>query len=143
MSDATDALENDFMELFFKATTWANVAQNNGTSPVTDWSQSLHTSSPGDAGNQTTNEIGYTSYVRKTNVRTGSGWSVTGGVASPVANQDFAAGTGGSGTATHMGLGRDSTSTGRLFMYGAISPNIVCGSGITPRLTTSTTYTLA
>jgi hypothetical protein len=143
MSDATDALENDFMELFLKATAWANIADNAASSPVANFSQSLHTSSPGDAGNQTTNEIAYTSYVRKTVARSGTGWNVTGGVGTLAANQDFAAGTGGSGTATHFGLGRDASSTGRLWVYGTVTPNIVTGNGVTPRLTTSTSITLA
>lgn len=143
MSDASDALENDFSELFFKATNWANIADNAASSPNTNLYLSLHTSSAGDAGTQTTNEITYTSYARKAVLRSASGFSVTGGVTTLVANNDFVAGTGGSGTASHMGLGRDSTSTGRLWMHGTVTPNIVTGNGITPRLTTATSFTLA
>jgi len=142
MSDASDALENDFMELFLKATNWANIADNAASSPVTNFSQSLHTSSPGEAGNQTTNEIAYTSYARKTVARS-TGYTVTGGVGTLAANQDFVTGTGGSGTATHFGLGRDTSGTGRLWPFGTVTPNIVTGSGITPRLTTSTAITLS
>jgi hypothetical protein len=143
MSDASDALENDFAELFFKATNWANVADNAASSPNTLWYLGLHTSSAGDAGNQTTNEIGYTSYARKSVARSGVGFSVTGGVASLAANQDFVTGTGGSGTASHMALGRDASGTGRMFLHGTVTPNIVTGNTITPRLTTSTTFTIA
>jgi hypothetical protein len=56
---------------------------------------------------------------------------------------DFPTGTGGSGTATHLGLGTASTSTGILELYGTVTPNIVTGSGVTPRLTTSSTFTIA
>jgi hypothetical protein len=143
MSDASDALENAFMLLFFNATNWANVADNAASSPITNWQLSLHTSSPGDAGNQTTNEIGYTSYARKAVARSGSGFTVTGGQAVLAANQDFVAGTGGSGTASHFGLGTASSSTGILEMYGTVTPNIVTGNGVTPRLTTSTQFNLA
>src|SRR5688572_19726063 len=98
MSDASDNLENDFMLLFFNATTWANVAQNNASSPVTAWAFSLHTSSPGEAGNQTTNEATYTGYgTRPTKLRASGagGFTVTGGSASPADNVDFPAGSGG------------------------------------------------
>jgi hypothetical protein len=143
MSDASDAFENGLALLFFNATTWANVAQNASSGPVTDWSLSLHTSSPGEAGAQNTNEITYTNYARKTVVRTNVGFTVAAAVTSLAANQDFVTGAGGSGTATHMGLGTLSSGAGVLKLYGAITPNIVTGNGITPRLTTSTTFTIA
>lgn len=143
MSDASDAFENAAMLLFFNATAWANVADNAATSPIANWQMGLHTSSPGDAGDQTTNEIAYTSYARTAVARTGGGWTVTGGQAVPAANIDFPAGTGGSGTASHFGLGTASSSTGILEIYGTVTPNIVTGDGVTPRLTTSTAITLA
>lgn len=143
MSDASDALENAFMLLFFNATPWANVADNAAASPVTNWSLSLHTASPADAGSQITSEIAYTSYARKTVARTSGGFTVTAGQAVLAANQDFVAGTGGSGTATHFGLGTLASGAGVLEMYGTVTPNIVCGSGITPRLTTATNFNLS
>ncbi len=57
------------------------------------------------------------------------------------ANQDFVTGTGGSGTATHFGIGTDASGTGKLLYKGEIDPDIVCGNGVTPRLTTGTTVT--
>ncbi len=143
MSDASDNFENDLALLFFNATAWANVADNAASSPVTSWYLSLHTSSAGDSGNQTTNEVSYTSYARVARTRNSGGFTVTGGQAVLAANADFPAGTGGSGTATHMGLGNASSSTGRLQLHGSISPSIVTGNGITPRLTTSTSFTIA
>lgn len=143
MSDASDNFENDVMLLVFNATAWANVADNAASAPLTAWYLGLHTASPGDSGNQTTNEITYTSYARKSVARTSGGFTVTGGAAALAANNDFVAGTGGSGTATHFSVGNASSSTGRLQVYGTVTPNIVTGNGITPRLTTSTTITLA
>lgn len=139
---ASDSLENAFMLLFFNATAWANVADNAATSPITNWQLSLHTSSAGEAGNQTTNEIAYTSYARKAVARTSGGFTVTTNTAVLAANQDFVTGTGGSGTATDFGLGTAASSTGVLEIYGSISPSIVCGSGVTPRLTTSTSFSI-
>lgn len=139
---AADGFENSFFLLFFNATNWANVADNAATSPFANWQLSLHTSSAGEAGNQTTNEIGYTSYTRKAVARTSGGFTVSTNSAVLAANQDFVTGTGGSGTATDFGLGSASSGTGILEIYGSISPSIVTGNGVTPRLTTSTSFTI-
>ncbi len=143
MSDASDNFENDLSLLFFNATNWANVADNAVSTPISNWQLSLHTSSPGEAGNQTTNEIGYTNYARVAKARSGSGFTVTGGSTVLASNADFPAGGGGSGTATHLGLGNASSASGRLQLYGTISPSIICGSGITPRLTTATQFVIS
>jgi hypothetical protein len=139
---ASNAFENALMLLFFQATAWANVADNAASSPITNWQLGLHTADPGEAGDQTTSEIGYTSYARVARARTSGGFGVSAGVASLAANTDFPAGTGGSGTATHLGLGTASSGAGILEMSGTVTPNIVTGNGVTPRLTTSTTFSL-
>jgi hypothetical protein len=139
---ASNAFENALMLLFFNATPWANVADDAADSPITEWQESLHTADPGEGGNQSSSEITYTSYARVGVARSDSGFSVSGGVASHAANVDFPAGTGGSGTATHVGLGTAASSTGTLMMSGTITPNIVTGNGVTPRLTTSTTFSI-
>lgn len=134
---------NDLAALIFEATAIADYADNDATSPATNLYISLHTASPGVGGSQTTNESAYTSYVRTAVARTGVGWDTTGGVVTPAANIDFAAGTGGSGTVTHMCIGRDSSGAGKLLMFGTVTPNIVTGNGVTPRLTTATAITWA
>lgn len=140
---ASDAFEQAAALLFFNGTNWANVADNAASSPFTNWYLSLHTADPGDAGDQTTSEITYTSYARKATARTSGGFTVTAGTAVLAANADFVAGTGGSGTATHVGLGSASTAAGILEMSGTVTPNIVTGNGVTPRLTTSTSFAIA
>lgn len=136
-----DTYENDLLKLLFNATAIANVADNAATSPLTNLYVSLHTADPGEAGNQTTSEIAYTSYARTAVARTTGGWTVTANSVSPVANIDFVAGTGGSGTATYFAVGSASSSTGKIFYSGTVTPNIVTGNGITPRLTTATAIT--
>ena len=137
-----NTFENDLQKLIFNATAIANIADNAASSPLTNLYCTLHTSDPGEAGDQTTNEIAYTSYARATVARSGSGWTVSNNSVSPAANIDFAAGTGGSGTATHFAVGTASSSTGKLLFSGTVTPNIVCGNGVTPRLTTATAITL-
>lgn len=143
MSDASNNFENDAALLFFNATTWDGVAENDTTSPVTNWQLGLHTASAGEAGDQTTNEIAYTSYARVARARTSGGFTVTGGSAALAANADFPAGTGGSGTATNAGLGTASSGAGRLYLLASVSPSIVCGNGITPRLSTASAWAIA
>ena len=102
---------------------------------------SLHTADPGEAGDQTTSEIAYTSYARVAIARTTGGFTVSGNAFSLAANCTFPAGTGGTGTAAFWGLGTSSTGVGKLLWKGAISPSIVCGNGVTPQLTAGTVVT--
>lgn len=138
----SNAAEAAIMALIFNATAWANMADNASTSPQTDIAVGLHTADPGEAGTMATSETTYTSYARVSVPRTGSGWVVTGGSVSPAANIDFPAGTGGSGTVTHFSVGRTGGGAAAIHMKGTVTPNIVTGTGVTPRLTTSTALTL-
>ena len=136
-----DTFENDWLKLVFNATPIANLADNAAASPITNIEVALHTSDPGEAGDQTTNEATYTSYARVSVARTTGGWTVTGSSVSPVATIAFPAGTGGSGTVTHWSAGTANSGTGKILYSGTVTPNIVTGSGVTPQLTTASTVT--
>ena len=140
----TNACENSLLLLIFNNTDFALIGdaaglQNSATAG--SLYVSLHTADPGEAGDQTTSEIAYTSYARVAVARSGAGWTVTGNSVSPAATISFPAGTGGSGTATYFGVGTSSSGAGVLLYKGAISPTIMCGNGITPQLTTATAIT--
>lgn len=138
----SNSASNGLLNLIFQATTWTDIADNTATTPLTNLYVALHTSDPGASGDQTTNEIGYTSYARVAVVRTSSGWSTSSAESvSPVASITFPAGTGGSGTATYFSIGQLLTGAGFILYSGTISPNIVCGNGVTPVLTTASTIT--
>jgi len=137
----SNSFENSMLKLIFNATAIADLAENDATSPATNLYVSLHTSDPGEAGDQTTNEIAYTDYARVAVARTTGGWTVTNNSVSPAATISFPAGTGGSGTATHFGVGVAASGAGVLLYSGSITPNIVCGNGVTPQLTTATAIT--
>jgi hypothetical protein len=140
----SNSWETLVLQLLFENANSANIGDATGlrgSSTAGSLYFSLHTSDPGEAGDQTTNEIAYTSYARVAVARSTSGWTVTGNAVAVDANVVFPAGTGGSGTATHWGLGTASSSTGILLYKGAISPTIVCGSGVTPTLTAGTVVT--
>lgn len=138
----SDAAENAIMALIFNATAWANMADNAASSPNTNIAVGLHTADPGESGNMSTSEAAYTSYARVNVARTSGGWTVTANSVSPVANIDFPAGTGGSGTITHFSTGKTGGGSAAIHMRGSVTPNVVSGNGVTPRLTTATTLTL-
>ena len=140
----SNAFENALLLLAFNNTNIANVGDATGLRGSTTAGSlylSLHTADPGEAGSQTTSEAAYTSYARVAVARSGAGFTVTGNSVSPAATVSFPAGTGGTGTATHFGIGTDSSGAGTLLYSGTLTPNIVMGNGITPQLTTATAVT--
>ena len=52
------------------------------------------------------------------------------------------AGTGGSGTASFFSTGKTGGGAAAILWSGTVTPNIVCGSGVTPQLSTATAITL-
>lgn len=140
----SNSWETAMLQLLFENTNAANIGDATGLRASTTAGSlhfSLHTSDPGEAGDQTTNEVAYTSYARVAVARSAAGWTVTGNAVAVDANVVFPAGTGGSGTATHWGLGTAASGAGVLLYKGTISPSIVCGSGVTPTLTAGTVVT--
>lgn len=141
MADAkSDVLENEILAMIFNAASMAGLADNDATSPFTSLSVQLHTASPTDTGDMTSNEATYTSYARVGVERTSSGWTVTGSTVNPTATITFPQATGGSNTITHFSIGNSTVaaSTGKIYYYGTVSPNITVTNGVTPRLTTAT-----
>ena len=133
--------ENDWLKLVFNATAIANLADNAGTSPVTNLHVSLHTANPGSSSDQTTSEATYTGYARVAVARTSSGWTVTTNSVSPAALISFPACTGGTNTITHFAVGTASTGAGKILYSGTVTPNISVSSGVTPQLTTASAIT--
>jgi len=141
----SNTLENELLLLLLNNSNIANVGDATGLRGSTaagSFYLSLHTASPGEAGTQSTNETSYGSYVRVAVSRSGAGWTVTGNSASPAANVDFAEATSGTATITHVGLGTDSSGTGKLVLYGSLSPSISVTTGVIPRVKTTSTITL-
>jgi hypothetical protein len=137
-----DTTENAVMALIFNATAWGNYADNAASSPQTNIHCSLATADPGETGTMATSETTYTSYARVNVARTSGGWTVTANSVSPVANIDFPAGTGGSGTVTYFTTGKTGGGATAILFSGTVTPNITTGNGVTPRLTTATAITL-
>lgn len=136
-----NTFENDLLKLIFNATAIANIADNAGTSPLTNLYVALHTADPGEAGDQTTNEVAYTSYARVAVARTSGGWTVTNNSVSPVADIDFPQCTGSTATATHASVGTAVSGAGKILYKGALSANISISTGVIPRIASGSTIT--
>ncbi len=125
---------NSILALIFNATAWADIAQNDGSGPLTDLYLSLHTATPGVGNNQTTNETAYTNYVRIAVERTTSGWDVpaSGATANAALAQFAQCGVTGA-TITHAAIGTAASGAGTVLYAGALSSSLAVANGIQPQ----------
>ena len=141
MGMATAAADG-VLKLIFQAANWALYADNTVTTPQTQVAVSLQTGDPGASGNMSTSEIGYTSSARVNVNRSSGGWAESAHTVNPVAAITFPAGTGGSGTASFFATGATGGGATAILFSGTVTPNIVCGNGITPQLTTASSISI-
>jgi hypothetical protein len=132
----TNAAEQAFLDLLFLNVDWANIGdaaglQNSATAG--SFYISLHSADPGEAGNQSTNEISYTGYARVAVNRTAGGWTRTVSTIANTALVQFGQCTGGTATATHFGIGTDSSGAGNLLLKGALNASLSISNGIQPQ----------
>jgi len=134
MSMSNDS-ETNLLLLLFNNTDWANVGDASGlqnSATAGSFYVALHSSDPGDAGDQSTNEISYTGYARVAVARSGAGWTVSGNQVSNTATVQFGECTAGTATATHFSVGLDSSGAGDILYSGSLSASRSISSGITP-----------
>ena len=127
---ASNSLENGIMLLFFNATTYNLIAENDTTSPATNLYVSLHTADPGETGTAVTNETAYTDYARVAVVRTGSGWTVSTNTVTNAAAVTFPVCGVTGATITHFGIVSTASGAGELYFSGTCS--LVVSTGVTP-----------
>lgn len=125
---------NSILALIFNATAWADIAENDSSTPSTNLYLSLHTGDPGVGGAQTTNETAYTNYARIAVARTTSGWDVpSGGATANAALAQFAQCGVTGATITHVAIGTASSGTGTVLYAGALSSSLAVANGIQPQ----------
>lgn len=132
----TNAAEAALLDLLFLNVDWANIGDAGGlqnSAAAGSFYISLHTSDPGEAGNQSTNEASYTGYARIAIARTAGGWTRSVSTISNTALAQFAQCTGGSATVTHFGIGTDLSGAGNLLLKGALTSSLAISSGIQPQ----------
>jgi hypothetical protein len=138
----TNSAEASILALYFNATAWADIAENDTSSPATALYLSAHTADPGETGDQTTSETSYGSYARINTTRNGTDWPLTSQTINLGATESWPAASSGTATLTHFGIGTASSGAGRRDMNGTITANISVATGVTPQLTTATSITL-
>lgn len=125
---------NSILALIFNATAWADIAENDSSSPATNLYVSLHTADPGVGNNQTTNETAYTNYARIAIARTTGGWDVpsSGATANAALAQFAQCGVTGA-TLTHVAIGTGAAGAGTVLYAGALSSSLAVANGIQPQ----------
>lgn len=137
----SNAFENALLALIFQNANIANLGDATGVRGSAAAGQlflSLHSADPGEAGDQTTNEVAYTGYARVGLARTSGNFGLAANVISLVASASFPACTAGTVTATHFAVGIASTGAGMILYRGVLTPVIAIAPGVTPQLNTST-----
>jgi hypothetical protein len=132
----TNTAETNLLNLLFVNTDWANIGDAGGlqnSAAAGSFYISLHSGDPGEAGSQTTSEVAYTGYARVAVARTVGGWTVSGAQVSNTALVQFPQCSGGSATATHFGIGTDSSGAGNLILKGALTSSLAISNGIQPQ----------
>lgn len=127
--------ETKLLELLFNNNAWELVGDASGLQPSAtagSFYVALHTADPGEAGDQTTNEVSYTGYGRIGVPRTAIYWSVSGATVSNISAVQFGECTAGSATATHFSVGTALSGTGSIIYSGSLSASRSISSGITP-----------
>jgi hypothetical protein len=132
----SNAAEAALLDLLFLNTDWANVGDAGGlqnSAAAGSFYIALHTSDPGEAGDQTTNEATYTSYARVAVARSAGGWTRSSSTISNTALVQFPQATGGTNTITHFSIGTLSSGAGQIILSGALSSSLSVSNGIQPQ----------
>lgn len=125
---------NSLLALIFNATAWADIAENDATSPLTNLYVSLHTADPGVGNSQLTNETAYTNYVRVAVARTTGGWDVpVGGATANAALIQFAQCGASGATLTHVAIGSAASGAGTVLYAGPLASSLAVANGIQPQ----------
>lgn len=125
---------NSIVNLMYRATAWASVADNAASSPFTNTYVSLHTAAltPG-TNQQTENETAYTDYARQAVARS-TGWAAaSGGATSNAATISFPQCGATGATLTYVAVGTAISGAGTVWHYGALNASLAVSSGITPQ----------
>jgi hypothetical protein len=138
----SNAFESDVLKLLLQNANIANLGDATGvrgSSTAGNLYMALHTADPGEAGDQTTSEATYGSYVRQAIPRTSSDWDVTGTAPTQGANHNqitFPAASSPTPptvqTLTHFSLGFASSGASEIFVSGPLGAPIAVSTPVQP-----------
>jgi hypothetical protein len=132
----SNAFETELLDLIFNNAAVANIGDAGGLQPSATAGSlyvSLHSADPGEAGDQTTNEVAYTNYARVAVARTSGGWTVSGNTSTNTALIQFPQCGASGATATYVGIGTASAGAGLLLFSGQLSSSLTIANLITPQ----------
>lgn len=129
------AMCNAVLNLWYRATAVANVADNASASPLTAIAMALATASYSASSTMASNEATYTNYARiETIPRSGSGWSApSGGAIDNAAAIEFAQCGASGNSITSAALGKTGGGAAEIFHYGDLNASIAVSNQIQPR----------
>lgn len=129
------AMCNAVLNLWYRATAVANIADNAAASPLTNVAMALATASYSAASTLASNEATYTNYARiETIPRSGSGWTAAaGGAISNVAAVEYAQCGASGNTITSAAIGKTGGGAAEVFHYGDLNASIAVSNQIQPR----------
>lgn len=133
MPKSTDA-SNRIVNLMYRATAWATVADNAASTPLTNTYVAFHTGNLTAATNsQAENETAYTNYARQAVARS-TGWAAAsgGGTSNAAAISFPQCGVTGA-TLTHVSTGTTVSGATPVWHYGALNSSLAVSNGITPQ----------
>lgn len=131
----SNAAEAALLDLLFLNIDWANVGDAAGlqnSAAAGSFYIALHTADPGEAGDQTTNEVAYTGYSRVAVARTSGGFTRVGSQIANTATVQFGECTAGSATATHFSIGLLGSGSGMVLVKAPLAAARAISAGITP-----------
>lgn len=131
----SNSFETSFLQHIFNNTAITGIGDAGGvlgSSVAGSLYIGLHTSDPGEAGSQTTNEAAYTNYARVAVARTAGGWSVLGNTVSNVGAITFPQSGATGANVTHFSVGTDLSGAGSLLFSGALTASLNITDGVTP-----------
>ena len=135
MPKSTDAC-NRILNLMYRATAWATVADNAASTPLTNVVVALHTATLTAATNsQAENEVAYTNYARQ-NVARSTGWVAgSGGSTSNTALLQFPQSGATGATLAAVSTGTTISGATPVWHYGTLNSPITIGASasITPQ----------
>ncbi len=125
---------NSIVNLMYRATAWANVADNAASSPLTNTYVALHTAGlTAGTNSQAQNETAYTDYARQAVARS-TGWAAaSGGATQNAATISFPQCGASGATLTDVSVGVGSSGATAVWHYGALNASLAVSSGITPQ----------
>lgn len=129
----SNAFEAALLDLIFLNTDIPLVAR--GLVSAGSYYIALHTADPGEAGDQTTNEIAYTNYTRVAVPKNGTYFVRSGSAPTQISNVlaiSFPTCGVTGATATHWSIGVAASGASMTMWYGALNAPLVISNGLAP-----------